>query len=162
VRIKLLLLVLWVVGACTSVMPTPVASPSLGCQATDQDQYVYNPDRLTVQAACVHVTGIVDFIRTEPDGDYHIGLKLDSQYVDMVNSCNSTCVNGAEHGDLVVEPICANPVSQADAISDCAADKDPLIDVPSIGQHVWMDGRYVLDNAHGWEELHPLYAWGQE
>ena len=163
---KKLLLALFLLTACSTI-PTPVSSPSVApsassgaCQPTDQDMYVYNPNRLQVQAACLYVSGTVDFVRIEADGDYHIGLKLDPQYANLVNSCNSTCLNGAEHGDLVIEPVCANPsVTQADAVSTCASDPDPLRNIPSVGQHVWMEGRYVLDQDHGWEELHPLYRW---
>lgn len=144
--------------ASTSSSPTTPTT----CQPTDQDQYVYNPGRLAVQLSCLYVVGTVDFIRVEADGDYHIGLKLDPAYQQYVNSCNSTCVGGAEHGDLVVEPVCVNPVTQTDAVSTCASDPDPITNIPSIGQHVWMEGRYVLDNGHGgWAELHPLFRWGQ-
>lgn len=145
-----------------TVSTSPGNSPSPICEPTDQDQYIYHAYRLIVQQACIRVTGTIDFVRTEADGDFHIGLKLDPQYANLVNSCNSTCVNGAEHGDLVIEPVCANPVSQSDAVATCAADTDPLTSIPSIGQHVWMEGRYVLDNDHGWMELHPLYRWGVE
>jgi len=162
---KLVLLILWIVAACTSTIPTPIISESPvvsgSCQPTDQDQYVYNPDRLSVQAACKYAEGTVDFIRKEADGDYHIRLKLDLAYAGLVNSCNSTCAGGAEHGDLVVEPVCVNPVTQSDAVAICQNDPDPLTSIPSLGQHVWMEGRYVLDMGHGgWAEFHPLYRWG--
>lgn len=168
---KLSIIGILFLSACTlnNPVPSPSAVPSApqsvspttsSCQPTDQDQYVYNPDRLQVQAACIAVTGTIDFMRAEPDGDWHIGLKLDSQYANFVNSCNSTCANGAEHGDLVVEPVCVLSVTQADAISTCAKDPDPLTSLPQVGDHVWMQGRYVLDTTHGWTELHPLYRWG--
>lgn len=158
----LILLFLAACGTTTASIPSPSVAPnasSAACQPTDQDQYIYHPDRLVVQAACIRVTGTIDFIRTEGDGDFHIGLKLDPQYANLVNSCNNTCVNGAEHGDLVIEPVCANPVSQSDAVAICASDPDPLTSIPSVGQQVWMEGRYVLDQDHGWMELHPLYRW---
>jgi hypothetical protein len=65
-------------------------------------------------------------------------------------------------GDLVVEPVCVRSVSQADAVSTCAADGDPIDSVPAtVGAHLWLQGRYVFDLQHGgWAELHPLYRWG--
>jgi hypothetical protein len=162
---KLILATLFLV-ACGTPISNQIVIPSLSntpvtCQPTDQDQYIYNPDRLKVQLPCLRVSGTVDFVRTEADGDFHLGLKLDPQYAQYVNSCNSTCVNGAEHGDLVIEPVCANRVTQADAVAVCSKDPDPLKSVPSVGQHVWMEGRYVLDMDHGgWAELHSLYRWG--
>lgn len=160
------------ISACSFSPALPIATPtsesstsqsasptSSSCQPTDQDQYVYNSGRLQVQEPCITVMGTIDFMRSEPDGDFHIGLKLDPQYANLVNDCNSTCANGAEHGDLVVEPVCVLNVTQSDAISTCAKDPNPLTSLPNVGDHVWMQGRYVLDTSHGWMELHPLYRW---
>ncbi len=140
--------------------PTPTASPVAAqgaCRPTDQDRFVYHPARLEVLAACVRVTGTVAFIRREADGDLHIGLALDAAYAHLVVAANQ----GAERGDLVIEPVCELRVTQADAIAICAADHDPLRGLPTLGEHVWMEGRYVADLDHGgWRELHPLYRWG--
>jgi hypothetical protein len=128
------------------------------CQPTDQDQYVYSPDRLTVKAACLRVTGHIDAIREEADGDLHILLKLDAPYRALLTPANQ----GRELGDLVVEPICVHNVTQASAVAACKANPDPLQDLPHSGMDVWMEGRYVLDIEHGcWAELHPLYRWGR-
>jgi hypothetical protein len=64
---------------------------------------------------CRSVSGTIESIRTEQDGDYHIRVKLDPQFSDLINSAN---VNG-QFGDLVVEPIFVNPVTQPSAISAC-------------------------------------------
>jgi len=46
--------------------------------------------------------------------------------------------------------------------AECAVDADPLTQLPVIGQHVWLEGRYVLDSNHFyWAELHPPYRWGE-
>lgn len=133
------------------------AAMAAACRPTDQDRYVYHPARLQVLAACLRVTGTVAFIREEADGDLHIGLALDAPYEHLVVAANQ----GAERGDLVIEPVCELRVTQADAIATCAADRDPLRGLPGLGEHVWMEGRYVADLQHGgWRELHPLYRWG--
>jgi hypothetical protein len=120
--------------------------------------YVYNPDRLEVVAACVYATGTIDAVRTEADGDLHLLLNLDPAYTYLLRPANQ----GEELGDLVVEPVCVRSVTQPDAEASCAADPDPLSPpFPSIGQHVWMEGQYVYDLDHGgWAELHPLFRWG--
>lgn len=136
---------------------TPTPKP-VACAPTDQDQYVYHPDRLAVQAACIRVTGTIEAVRYEADGDLHILLALDPPYAQLLTPANQ----GVELGDLVVEPVCVRSVSQADAIAICASDPDPLPGpFPIVGQQVRMEGRYVFDLEHGgWAELHPLYRWG--
>lgn len=92
--------------------PTPALSPSGKC---DQSlwNHVYNPARLEVVESCKTVSGTIDSIRVERDGDFHVRLKLDPQFSKLINLAN---IDG-QFGDLVVEPICINPVTQADAIS---------------------------------------------
>lgn len=136
---------------------TPAATAP-ACRSTGQDAYVYHPARLEVLRACVRVTGTVDAVREEADGDLHILLRLDAPYRGLLRPSNQ----GEELGDLVVEPVCVRTVTQADAVGVCAADTHPLAGpFPAVGEHVWMEGRYVLDLDHGgWAELHPLYRWG--
>jgi hypothetical protein len=146
-----------------SASPTSAASPTptaAACTPTDQDLYVYNPGRLRVMAACLRVSGVIDVIRTEADGDLHILLKVDPEFANLLRATNQ----GEELGDLVIEPVCAQSVTQADAESTCATDRDPYAGpFPQAGQHVWIEGRYVLDLEHGsWAELHPLYRWGTD
>ncbi|HEU4785265.1 MAG TPA: hypothetical protein VFS83_18145 [Ktedonobacterales bacterium] len=160
-------LLAWVLVGCaptTSVTPvmsvTPSASaPSGGCVPTDQDRYVYQPTRLQVLRACVHITGIVREIeRDGVDGDITLLIQLDPPYESLLTARNQE----AQHGYLVVEPVCMLQPLLPGAISLCASDPAPYAGpIPSIGAHVWMDGRYVLDLNHGaWAELHPLYRAG--
>ena len=145
-------------GRTAAPTRTPRATArAAGCSPTNQDRYVYNPNRLAVQAACLHVTGVVEAVRHEADGDLHILLALDAPYAHLLTPANQ----GVELGDLVIEPVCIRSVSQKDAIGTCAADRNPLKPpFPTVGAHVWMEGRYVLDLEHGgWAELHPLYRW---
>jgi hypothetical protein len=139
--------------------PKPTTKPS-ACKPTDQNKYVYNPSRLAVQAACIHVSGTVEAVRHEADGDLHILLALDPAYTRLLTPANQ----GEELGDLVVEPVCVRSVSQADAKGTCASDPDPFPGpFPVVGEAVWMEGRYVFDLDHGgWAELHPLFRWGDK
>lgn len=58
----------------------------------------------------------------------------------MINSANVQ----NQFGDLVVEPICVNKVTQEDAILACQ-NFHQNISIPPIGSHVKITGSYVLD-----------------
>ncbi len=92
-------------------------------------------------------------MKKEPDGDYHIRLALDPQYGSMINEKNI----GGQHGDLVLEPVCQNNVTQEDAKDACAGFTYSVY-IPKKGEHVRVIGDYVLDAEHGWNELHPVYS----
>ena len=114
--------------------------------------HVYNPDRLEIIDKCKTVSGIIQSIRAEKDGDYHIGLNLDPQYADLINEENIQNQNG----NLVVEVICQRSVTQEDAIQACQNFTN-YVEIPPVGSHVSITGSYVLDNQHGrWAEIHPV------
>ncbi len=114
--------------------------------------HVYNPSRLQIVVKCITVTGIIDTIRSEQDGDLHIRLKLDPPYAHLVNQANQE----NQFGDLILEPICIGKVTQATAISACQ-NFDQNIDIPPVGSHVQVTGSYVLDKEHDeWAEIHPV------
>lgn len=114
-------------------------------------QHVYHPYRLHVISACKTVTGTVEDVRQEPDGDTHILLKPDPGYAGLINAGNIK----REHGDLVLETICAGSVSQADAVAACHGFTSRVRSV-SAGDRVRVTGSYVLDADHGWMEIHPV------
>src|SRR5438876_8391535 len=67
--------------------PTPSSmSESTSGWPCDQSlwNHVYNPQRLEVVESCKTVTGIIESKRVEADGDYHIRLKLDPQYANLI------------------------------------------------------------------------------
>ncbi len=133
---------------------TPQDTPA-SCQDPDSiSSHVYNPSRLIVQKACVTVTGTVERVISEDDGDYHLRLRLDPEYANLTNAANDTY----QYGDLVVEIICARQVIQQDAIAACA-NYENRIPIPGQGQHIMTSGPYVLDSGHyGWAEIHPVYS----
>jgi hypothetical protein len=150
-------------SAATSASPDPSREVTAACNVTDEDRYVYHPNRLVVRAACVRVTGTVLAIRQEADGDLHIRVQLDAPYRNLLTRGNHLQCGQGVCGLLVVEPICVGAVTQLDAESRCLADPDPLRSLPAVEQHIWLEGRYVLDTDHSdWAELHPLYRWGPD
>ena len=126
-------------------------------QCSDPDSissHVYNPYRLRIIKSCITTSGVVDNVLQEADGDYHIRLALDSQYSNLTNSANDQY----QYGDLVVEIICALPITQSDAVSACQ-NYTNNITIPSINDHITVTGPYVLDTAHNnWAEIHPVYT----
>jgi hypothetical protein len=113
---------------------------ALGCPSSSNVlQGVYHPDRLVVRDPCRRVTGTVDDVRDEEDGDIHILVRLDSQHRSMLMSNNYS----VQDGDLVVEFM---PRDYAH------------LPRPSIGDRLTLVGAYVDDSEHGWAELHPVWA----
>ncbi len=110
-----------------------------------------NPGRLRVLDSCISVTGTVEEIRKEADGDVHILFRLDQQFESLLNEKNFA----RQYGDLVLEPICQGKVRQADAAEPCSRYVGPYFE-PQIGQRFAVSGAYVRDADHGWNELHPV------
>ncbi len=111
-----------------------------------------SPSIVIASESCITVTGIIDSIRTERDGDLHIRLKPDPPHAHLVNPANQE----NQFGDLVLEPICIGKVTQATAISACQNFHQD-IDIQPVSSHVQVTGSYVLDKEHGeWTEIHPV------
>ncbi len=127
------------------------------CAPGDQDPYVNRPERLQLLRPCLRVTGTVSYLHIENDGDVHIRVRLDPPYQSLLVDGNR-----AQGGNLVVEPVCYALPLQADVMRLCASDPDRVSSIPQLGDHIWMEGRYVLDIGHtSFVELHPLYRWGK-
>jgi hypothetical protein len=133
--------------------PVRVAAPQATAPQCDQNlwQYVYNPARLQVLSPCLSVTGAVDEVRQEADGDFHVRFRLDPQFASLLNQANIL----SQQGDLVLEPICQGKVTQADAVQPCKPYAGPHFQ-PQIGQRYLVWGAHVNDSVHGWNELHPV------
>jgi hypothetical protein len=131
---------------------------------------VYLSGRLKLMDRCMTVTGTVDCLKDEPDGDVHIRLRPDPQYTRLLQAANSlqTCA-GQPGPHLVVEIIPQHPqgvfrTNNADAGGFITPAR------PSPGDHIVVTGPYVIDTnalhrilyqgrpAENWAEIHP--AWG--
>lgn len=165
------LLIVGAFGACGPDPTSPVAAvppiadaaspsapgvPAAMSQCTaDPHMHVYNPDRLSQLAACVTVTGTIELERAEADGDYHVRLRLDSGQACNGQPCLDAANISQQAGDLVLEPVCENTITQADAVAACAGYHNPMV-LPPPGSRIEATGPFVLDGDHGWNEIHPL------
>jgi hypothetical protein len=112
-------------------------------------EHVYHPQRLRVIEECKVVEGRIVSLRKEEDGDFHIRLDVDDK--SLLNEHNLT----GQHGDLVLEPVCVNEVTQADAVAACRGFTSNVL-IPRAGERVRVTGTYVTDLEHGWNEIHPV------
>jgi hypothetical protein len=140
-------------GYIASSLPNTNAAPDSNQCDPSLQNHVYHPDRLKLIKACITVTGTIDGIKKEADGDDHIRLKLDPPFASLINAKNIS----VQHGDLVIEPICLNTVTQTDAVDACMGAKTSF-SIPQVGTHVSVTGPYVFDAPHGWNEIHPVNA----
>lgn len=107
---------------------------------SDPHAGVYHPQRLIVQRPCVAVTGVVDLVRQEPDGD-------------LLNARNLT----GERGDLVAEIVPADQPGCTPGQPRRAPSGSYSYGIysglrpatPPAGALVQAIGPYVLDADHG-------------
>lgn len=140
----------------------PSAKSNRGCRRGSPLANVYHAYRLTVRNRCLTVSGTVTFVTREDDGDVHVDLRLPPSEQKLLDRANLL----HEDGDLVTEIV---PADQP----GCSPGKPPLpshgtynfgictgadVKTPAIGAHVIETGPYVLDNVHGWTEIHPVWA----
>lgn len=121
-----------------------------GCDASLWD-HVYDPSRLKIIDPCKVVTGTIEELDRNEDGDTHMLLKLDAGSEDLLLKKNKTKKNG----DLVVEVVCANAVTDKKAVEACKGYSNN-IKIPTVGDHVRVTGSYVNDSHNDWAEIHPV------
>ena len=133
------------------------------CRAGNPLANVYHPNRLLVKSPCTTVSGTVESIRSEDDGDVHFDIALDSQYANLLTPENTS----QQHGWLVDEIVPADepgctpgtPPRPATGSYDYGICTGADERTPTIGSHVFVTGPYVLDEDHGgWAEIHPVWA----
>ena len=104
-------------------------------------------------SACQSVSGTVEKVIQEADGDVHIRLMVDQGFETLLNQANYDY----QYGTLVLEVVCAYPATQADAVSACSGYTN-TITLPSVNENISVWGQYVTDLDHGWNEIHPVFS----
>jgi hypothetical protein len=153
-RLVLVLLLAGCAGSAPSTAvpatPTPV---TIGCRTGAPEAGVHNPDRLQVLDPCKHATGVVVDVAHEDDGDYHVWFKVDPGLEYLLNPENHFQARPALLAEIT--PDCPEATNPPDAQSAARCPKSTL-PIPAIGDHIAIDGPWVLDTDHGWREIHPV------
>jgi hypothetical protein len=140
--------------ACATTTPgLATTSPPGPCHAGKPEAGVYQPDRLQVLDPCAHVEGIIVSVIPEPDGDYHVWINVDEQYRRLLNTENHFQGRPALLAEITPDcPLNTNPPNASSA-AQCPKSEIP---VPKQSERIAIDGPWVLDTNHGWNEIHPV------
>ena len=114
-------------------------------------KHVVSPGHLVVYEPCLTVRGTVLYKDHGLDGDIDIVIRLDAAFTDLPNVHQ---VGHHAQGTLVLEMICRSPVWRI-AQPACWGCRNRM-PIPDVGDHIEVDGSYVLDKRHGWMEIHPV------
>jgi hypothetical protein len=140
-------------AASSTVTPTPPNVGTNGCRTSAPEAGVHNPDRLQVLDPCKHAAGIAVDVAHEDDGDYHLWFKPDPGFEYLLNSEDHFQAQPAMLAEIT--PDCPESTNPPDAQSAARCPKSTL-QIPVIGDHIVIDGPWVLDVDHGWREIHPV------
>lgn len=121
----------------TPTPPAPAPGPGSCVPPPDRQgdvlKGVYNPGRLQILADCSVAEGLVEEVSHEQDGDIHIRLKPDPEFMSL-----------AKQGqDFIICEIV--PADQA------------AVQEPQVGQHIHLEGPWCYDKNHDWQEIHPVW-----
>lgn len=146
-------MLLCVACATTTEVATPTPTPMLanGCRAGAPLAHVYTPDRLKVMVACQHAEGVVVDVAAEEDGDHHVWFTPDAAYTHLMNPENHFQARPAMLAEI--SPDCPGQPADEQAAAKCPKTHLPL---PRIGDRVAINGPWVFDGNHGWNEIHPV------
>jgi hypothetical protein len=121
-----------------------------GCDTTIWD-HVYRPNRLKILESCITVRGTIVGKDYTTDGDGSFFLKLDAGQDSLLYKSNYSKLSG----NLMIEIICAGPVSRKDPRKGCKGYVNKVTE-PATGDHVSVTGTYVIDRHNQWAEIHPV------
>jgi hypothetical protein len=114
---------------------------------------VHTPDRLQVLDRCKHAEGTVVDVALEGDGDYHVWFRPDAGYEALLNAQNHFQAQPAMLAEITPNCDLAGFPADAQSAAHCPKTTFPI---PSLGDHIAIDGPWVLDTDHGWREIHPV------
>jgi hypothetical protein len=153
-----LLLVLSSAASSRAAEPSANNTSSISSTSGKCDQslwnHVYQPTRLRVVDPCITITGTITKIGLDPDGDTHVLLTPDSQFMQYVNKVNVKQLNG----NLMVEAVCFHQPKHKmiGAVAACQNYESNVV-IPPLQSHVQITGSYVIDTeTGGWAEIHPV------
>lgn len=110
----------------------------------------YNAEPEDIIERCIYLSGTVQSVKPEDDGDYNIQLKPDAPYVRLLDFYNVAL----ELGHISIEPICEVAPKKKEFIKACRG-YDSNLTMPHKGEHIAVVGAYTHDK-HRWTEIHPV------
>lgn len=116
--------------------------------------HIYLPTRLDFKG-CKTVTGTIQRVRVELDGDTHVRLQLDKKFQSLLTQQNYQ----KQAGSLVLEDMCRHRPSDPIEIFAKLACHNYMSPFPNpiVGKRYEITGNYVIDDWHGsWAEIHGL------
>jgi hypothetical protein len=162
-------------ATCRNVKPPPAGSTTTLSRflpttttttppGADPLANVHDPSRFQVVTPCVTVSGKVQNVHTDPDGDVHFELLPDDPFVGLLNDMNKS----QRRGGLVVkivpadQPGCTRGQPIRPDRPDYGSCTGADVLTPGYGAHVAVTGPYVLNRIRGWMEIHPAWAVNQQ
>lgn len=129
----------------------------VGCKKPITEQYgnikywshVYDDSRLKILNNNIKVIGIIKDSQKSEDGDQIYKLSIPDQSLLNIGNIFFT------EGYLILEVICVNPVYKDYVGVKCECYKNDIW-LPQIGDSVRVEGPWVYDKHHGWNEIHPV------
>jgi len=135
--------------------------------------HTYSNERLKIYDSCYTITATVRALippSLNGDGDYHIYMQPDSQYIWMINYRDTAYSGLCEGVDsslyqicvtcLNAEEICKGPITDTGAggleQSDACLNFNDTVYLPNAGEYVQATGPFIYDKVHCWNELHPI------
>ena len=106
---------------------------------------VHHPDRLILLDSAKTLSGRVEKIESDIDGDIHIRLKIGDSSLLVKNNYKD------ENGCLVGEIVCVVP----SIFPICWFYKNKIT-IPREGDNIEIEGPYVFDKGHNITEIHPI------
>jgi len=106
---------------------------------------VHHPDRLILLDSAKTLSGRVEKIESDIDGDIHIRLKIGDSSLLVKNNYKD------ENGCMVGEIVCAVP----SVFPICWFYKNEIT-LPKEGDSIEIEGPYVFDKGHNITEIHPI------
>jgi len=106
---------------------------------------VHHPDRLILLDSSKTLSGRVEKIESDIDGDIHIRLKIGDSSLLVKNNYKD------ENGCMVGEIVCAVP----SVFLICWFYKNEIT-IPREGDSIEIEGPYVFDKGHNITEIHPI------
>lgn len=110
--------------------------------------HIFNSDRL-ITLKDTTFTGIVTYVHSELDGDYHVRLKLaDTNFILLPNNYSK------QDSCMILEIVCAHKAIFPMSCS-CKGYINKII-IPKINDKIKVTGSLVVDKTHNLLEIHPV------